>query len=853
MLQEVNNALKKPAAQPVQASAPNPQPPIPNPAPAQPAQNNTPHGNFFSGNILSKAFDVLRLPEFAMASYAKGARAKSEELATNLKQTGRRAGIGDFATAIWSGIKNIPKGISTRTQFGREEGDVNIAKDLTKNPYLQTGANLATSLLSPSLPIGKIAGIAGKIPGVNKGLDLATKIGGGIANTARNIPNVAKVVEKVPGLEYFRNPEVGKIIEGAKNTTAQRVSQLFNQINDVAKGLSKVDRVAIGNAIEGTVENLSPKFATRVNYIRGISDKIGKELVDLGVMTPETFAKYQGQYLSHIADTVRNQETSNLTGGALKFFLNSLKQRKDKLGTEGYPDYIREFQFPVFKSLAGEINTAESARAIKEIVGVVGQKVKKFQKTLGGPRVSAKGLVALQDLVPKKVAHLFRGVGVPQEVADYLVKTYGKNAPGLLSRVSEKALSYWKLGKTVYSGPAYHVRNIISNMILSDFSTGAGLPATLYGYGKAVKAYLGKGDAKMNQYIQELKDVGVIGRQTIERGIEELKPGVFGSENKLKNIANSPKEFQRATEETAKLNVYSHFRNQGASIEDAAKKAEEAIFSPYKLSETERGLVKGVIPFYSFTRQAVPFTAKTAIQHPERITKYPKFERAIEGLSPEGAENNTKLPADRRGQIRLPVKDKDGNFSYGDPTYIYPFGQFGEGMDFSRGRIPGGLSLNPLITETASQVFNKDLYFDQPIAKSNIPEKARAQRIQHAVQTFAPNILPTDFVGGIPADNLGDKIKARGGSKLYDAFTGQPDYAGRTRSKVQAILDTFGLKSSVFRPGEQAKFDNVDKSKQSKAIQSEIRSVLMNKSISPQDKKEIIKRLREVQRDLLKQ
>lgn len=921
MIQEVNQATGKPTQPTVATPQPkqtvstptstpsfSPAPTTPAAAPVPKPTVANPHGSFMSGSLLNKAFDILRLPEYAIASFDKG----QENAVQQMKAQGQGLGPSAVLKGVTAGIKNIIPGIATRTQFGRENGDYNPGKYLTSNPIGQSAINLGTSLAAPSLPVGKIAStaskiitpvakVASKIPFVQKGIDLATKIGNTAVDYAKTNPTVTKAVESIPGLEYFRNPEVGQILQYANDQATSRVSGLFNRINDMAKGLSSAERVKVGNLIEGGVPtDATAHLSATANYIKNLSDNIGKELVDNGIMSQDTFDKYKGQYLSHIADIVKN-ETISKGGNPIKFFMNSLKERGNVLGTGNNPDYIREFQFPVFKALAGEIKTIESTKAVKQIADKFGQNVEPqtsatdlahslvntmmkdykgprkglgmgenlaadtgnvnpldigketggFQKPPlgGGPRVSPDGLVALEDLLPDKIGRMFKGVGVPQEVADYVKRTYTPSSQNLLERIGNKAMDMWKLGKTIYSGPAYHMRNLESNMILSDMATGAGLPKTLYNYGRAVKAYLGQGDAKMNQYLQELKDAGIINHVDISEGVDALHPNMFNKgENVLQKIISAPSKFQNASEETAKLNVYSYFRNKGMSIKDAANRAEEAIFSPYKISARERGLVKGAVPFYSFTRQALPFTVKTAFSNPGRLTKYEKGKTAIEGLSPEGADNNQNLPDNMNGQIRLPIKDKDGNYTYYDPTYTLPYGNFG---DVGKG-LPFGLSFNPFAMEAFQQMANKDFYFDQPIAKSAIPERANVQRAQHVFQTLAPNMSPTDITG-IPTGQDDMPLRTRAGDKIVSAFTNKPDYAGRTRSRTQAILDTFGQKSAVYRPQDQQKFDAIDKQKQLQAIKKEYYSTVMDQSKTLAQKQKILQRLREVQAQTMAQ
>lgn len=803
-------------------------------APTSTAPSAAPKGKFFTGNLLEKAFDVVRVPEYAMAGALNAATRTGEQQ----MKAGNDMTLSGVAGRFNAAAGGLLSGVQNRQEFGREPGQFNVTRatvgpKIGINPLVETVGNFGYSLAAPQLPIGKIAGVAGKVaskvPGVASTVGKAQGIGTRIVGAARATPQISNTLEKLPGLEFFRNPEAGKIFEGANKATSQRVSELFNQVADVAKGLSKKERVLVGNLIEGRLPTKQTfKLSLRANYVKELSDKIGKELVDLGVMTPKTFAKYKGRYMSHIADTVKGEEKARASGGALKIFSDNLKQRKGVLGSGNAPDYIREFQFPTFKGLSGEISTAESTRALKETATKFGKTAQDLQAGFGETvRKTKEGMVSLEDLVPPKVKHLFKDVAVPPEIADYVSRRYAKSDPKLLSTIADKALDAWKMGKTVLN-PAYHVRNLASNQILSDYATGAGIPATLAGYAKAVAAYAGKGSPKYRAYLQELKNLGVVNRVNMSRGIEKLKPSVFGqNQGVLRKVAGLPGKVQNASEETAKLNVYAFFRNKGLSPQEAAKKAEEAIFSPYNINKAERSAVRQVTPFYSFTRQALPFTAKTLAKKPGTLTKYEKAKTAVEGLSPDDAERNANLPEEMRGQVRLPVKDEEGNNAYFDPKYILPHGNFTEG-EVGRGILPGGLGLNPLLTEAASQLFNKDLYFNQPIAKSNIPARATGQRTEHAIRAGAPTLYTT--------------LKG----KLAPAFKGETDYVGRSRSKVMAILDAFGIKSSIFRPEEESKFNSYDLNNKIRSIEREQSSIMQDQRIPDNEKEILIEELNKV-------
>lgn len=795
----------------------------------------TPQGKLFSGNLIQKAFDIPMLPQYAMSGFQKSAyEEKANQIKSGAVDT-QSYGKNILDRAV-AGVKGVIPGIQNRTMPGTEQGNVNVGKELgIKSNTGQAAYNLALSVAEPSLAVGKGVSLLKKIPGVTKTVGkVGNIINKGVDVLRANEP-IAKTIEKIPGQEFFRIPQLKKIFQGANEATQTRVSALFNQINDAAKGLKPYELEEVGAIIEGTQKTITKsnrKLFQRAEYIKNISDKVGQELVDLGVMKPETFAKYKGGYLSHIADTVKKDVVRSSGSKVLPFITSSLKERKNKLGTKLYPDYIRQFQFPTFKALGGEITTAESTKAIKDVVGAVGKTGEKFIKTIGGPRVTKDGMVAVTDLnIPQNIKHIFKGMSVPQAAADYITKTYAKTTPGFWGNIGNKALNYWKMGKTILN-PAYHVRNQLSNIILSDMSTGEGIAKTVLGYGEAVKAYMGKGSPRMIQYLQELKDAGVVGHTALYKGIQELNPKTFTKgKNVVGKVAEAPFKLQNASEETSKLNVFAFWRDHGADVKTAAAKAQEAIFSPYKISQAERGLTRNIIPFYSFARQALPFTAKTLVENPSRLTKYQKFKTGVESLSPEDAGQNKNLPESMQGGVRLPIKDKYGNNVYADPTYIYPFGNFGE-TGFTKGQLPFGFGLNPAITEAASQAYNKDLYFDQPIAKSNIPEKAIGQRVSHAGRTFLPTVFST-------------------AGQLKSAFGGTPDYAGRTRNKVQAVLNVIGLKSATFDQQNQVKWDSIDKNTKLRSIDSEIRNILRNQSIPQSEKTSSVKRLQEIKREVI--
>lgn len=795
----------------------------------------SPQGKFMSGGILEKAMDIPRSIEYAVAGFQKGGMdEKRRQIASGEVD---RQGYGELIGGrFMKGFEGIKKGIENRITFGSEKGNVDAAANLgIKNPYAKSAYNFGLSLAMPSLPVGGVLRGAAKTKIGQKVVENATNLGQKAINIARSTDSIAKVAEKVD--PFFRTPELGKMVSEAGEKMQQRQTKVYQMVMDAAKGLTPAEQARVGQILEGGITtSADSKLAKIAAPLRELSDAVGKEAVEMGLLKPGQYEKYRGKYMSHIWKKMAEEDKAM---GSSKGLIENIKGQFFK-ARKGKAGYIREFAPAVMRGIGTEVKDIEKAKLIKDIA-------KKYGVT------ADEGISAAEFVKNKKAAALLKDVYLPKQVIDTLNTTLESRKRGF----GDKVMDVWKKGKTLWN-PAYHTRNLISNQILSDMSTGRGIPATLMDYGNAVRAYKGKGDQTL---VNAAREVGLIGRKDFGEMFSDTMDvagmGKQSAKSVVGRVASLPgklddaaKGAQNFSEETAKLNVFTHWVKQladkaGKTVAEAATdpdilkaakdKAEEAIFSPYRIGKAERNLVGNMVPFYSFTRQALPFTAKTLVNNPERITKYAKAKTAVEGLSPEGTQYNKNLPNGMEQSIRLPGKRKDGAYSYLDPTYIYPFGNFNEGGgDTIKGsRLPFGLSINPFFSEGMQQLLNRDAYFGTDIAKSNIPEKSRAQRVDHAVRMAAPTLYTT--------------IKG----KIVPAVRGDKDYAGRLRDKTQTALDVAGIKTATYFPQEQAKWDMLDKKKKIQSIQKERRNIMADPRLSAQEKKKQVGRLDEILRETL--
>lgn len=796
--------------------------PVPSPAPAPSAIPSTaPLVEQPKRTGMGKVFDLLNKPSEWAQGLLTGGRTYEEALGDE------SSGFHKTAKAV---SKYNPVSLLNRLNPVSRMKQDQSWKDITKN---DTGKKVVGAagrfVLDPLnfIPFGKIGGVIGKVGSKIDDVVKLSKFGDKLMDTARATPAIYKVAEKFS--PYFRNPEFGKLMKETEGITSKRLNDLYGLIKTTAKNMSPEQQRRIGAVLEGGIDT-SAKYEKLAAPLRELTEKIGQEAVDLGILSKKSFAKYKGVYMKHIFE--KYIDVSKTQGFVKRVAPGIGKQFAQKRrGVEGY---IKEFSAPTFAGIGAGIKDIEAAKFYKKLATDFGT----------GVEVVRKGRKIVQRVVPdgfqfashaitnSKVAKFFKNKALPTSIIEYINKTSEvKKVTGW-----DKMINAWKAGKTIYN-PAYHVRNLVSNQILSDMSTGRGLVRTVGDYVGAVKQYIGKGNQK---FVDAASSIGIIKQKRFGAALDEfLEMAEVVEKSKGRKVLDFPRKLQTITEETSKLNVFKSWvdklaKQAGKSVDEAlkdpellkkaAEKAEEAIFSPYRLNQTERGIAKDLIPFYSFTRQVVPFTAKTLVSNPARLAKYGKAQREVENFS----ENQTR-PSYAENFVRLPFKNKTGEQAYFDPTYIYPFGNVFESGE--RGKLPFGLGFNPVFTEVAQQMANKDFYYDQPITKyesEGMGGENLRSRIGHAARTAAPQFL----------SNMA--------SKVIPAATGKPDYAGRERNLTQSLIDSLlGIKTQ-FIGSQKGVLDQYYKSKaNTRSKQNDIKKIINDNSLTEEQKRKLLQKVLE--------
>jgi len=731
-------------------------------------------------------------------------------------------------------------------------------------------AEIFTPTLTDIVPVSSAVDflkLGKKIPGVSKFTQKFLKPLAKYGDEAIDFIKKGRVGDVIETLEPgFKAPGAKKLIDESLEAASTRVNKLHKYIKGVVGKLTPAQQRIVGDLIEDStkvLDQVDEPLRIAAQKLNDIADDIGREGVELYEMTkgkvglnPESFNDLKGKYLPHIWNELVKVGDEDFISKAPSSLLNFWKKRKGKLG------YIKEAGPAAFKGLATQITANEVARGYIEIAKKFGIKLDDAKKILvkEGPEALESFGYLPKDLKDLGMNVLFKDVKLPPEVVS-LIRGITPKAKAVTNldkawqaglKVHDKAMNAWKLGKTIYN-PAYHVRNIISNQILANMATGRGIPLTIVDSFRNLVTYLGKGSQK---YVNAAEDISLIRKASLVDNYKILmEQADLVQKGAIEKFGDLWKGLQNHSEDIAKLSVFKNSIDDVVAagsrsldevlldpqvVKTAKDLAEEAIFSPYRIGAGERALMSRIVPFYSFSRQVIPFTIKTAVTHPERIAQFQKAKYATEALSDDVVQEEDR-PDWQKGSIQLPFDSKPLDPKAGEPialdtSYLYPWGNLteGPGASVKKGQLPGGLSLNPFIMEGGQQLFNKDLYFDQDIQTSKLPgfslkdmtstkpRRAMSQRFAHIASTVLPSAYRTYF------------------GKLKPAIEGVPDYAGRDRELWMAVFDAFGLKTTVLRPDDKKMFDIIDQRKELKEIKSQMYSVAADQRLDDVEKQELL-------------
>lgn len=290
------------------------------------------------------------------------------------------------------------------------------------------------------------------------------------------------------------------------------------------------------------------------------------------------------------------------------------------------------------------------------------------------------------------------------------------------------------------------------------------------------------------------------------------------------------KEMYSYTSDINKINMVKYQMSKGKSIDEAIRLADKATFDYSALPQGLTGFRDNFMPFMTFKYFALQLAWDTLINRTGKIAALPKAKRAVESLSEPQPGEEQGLPdymKENRGlNVRLPWKNERGDSRYLNLQYAYPFGDVLETkpLDIMLG--------NPFVRIPIELAMNKSLYFNNNIAEPLDPKSKQ----------FAE-------YGKYALEQLGPKPGLREFGKVSNAITGAPDRYGNRREIVPTALDVgLGIKTSTPNIELGQKFSYYDKKEELSKIESKIRSVMRDQSLSERQKDKELARLRELYR-----
>lgn len=408
----------------------------------------------------------------------------------------------------------------------------------------------------------------------------------------------------------------------------------------------------------------------------------------------------------------------------------------------------------------------------------------------------------------------------------------------------DKMLSVWKYGKVVLN-PATHARNFMSNVMLSYL--GDVNPGDIATYTKAGKAMV---QGAKNRFYQEAADWGLFNNTFYSAEIGKLRDGIKAVrdpgqiQNLIRKAMSAPADIYQGQEKLFKMAIYIKAREGGATVDEAARKAEHFLFNYGDIPPAVKQMRRWVSPFITFTYKAVPLMAETAITKPWKLGAImgamygmERFAADKLGMTPEEAkEQRESLPPwqQRRvppavgpyTQVLMPFKDEWGNNLYLDMAYILPYGNLGEEWGQSNLPMADVMPSLPWAKTLTAIMTNRDPFTGRDIYNKVLDSSGRI--LQKQLEYVWRDMMPSMAPGGYGLNKLKTGIE----NALRDDPEEQiQDWAGRPQSLGTAIMSSLlGIK---LNPANQGKLDQVkamEKQRMISEFQKERRSLERRKS-----------------------
>lgn len=724
---------------------------------------------YMSGSIFQKAFDALTTPLNAFGGFLTGTRKASEQLAPQIK-SGQESIFSAVPKALYSGVKNIPAGVTQRISPGTYMKDTlapsstGVVKAIASNPIAQFGADITADPIN-FMPLEKIAkgvgwladktGIAKGVKDIGQGIKEMPIVKGVVDNLGKKFikgyglpADIVAAFDKAPLKAGLQTEDIIAKQKALFNWgTKNQLSKA--EIEAVAKFLEPKGAGA-GTDLAALRKSLGTRFDTVIKPIlqqeREITQQLVLDAASRGNISGEAAKNYlKGGYFPHNLWDEASKATQGVSGMGTKIGIRSgyWKARK---GVEGFVENVPE---------------AIAKRQISQVRDNVIQDAVRFVKDKYGKTVEMFGSKVNNATVPEgyrmvtgthtRLKDLWN-TALPNNVADYLDQTL-KESQGW-----QKALDVfnrvWKPTATSMN-PGFHLTNMLGNMYNS-FLGGVTSP----------QRYFQMVTGNFSQKEEALAKASGI----LTRGEFYGNPAKQAFGKTVEKIASSPNLIGGWVENNARkalfLDSYDKLIQEGVSHSEALKKSVDTVdkfLFNYQTALTpfENNVMKRFFPFYTWARKNIPLQVESI---------YKQTGKPAAALKTVNALNNNQMPED----LSVPTNqvDKQGRpLRYKVPL---PLQDIATPLTPTSGRD----MLNPVIKAAASlgnyalsgfKQAPTDYFTGKELTNTNLPASEQARDLTGAYATST--LRPVRTVQKIINDpTLGNAIRS-----LMGGFTSPQD------------------------------------------------------------------------------
>lgn len=722
----------------------------------------------FSGGFISDTFDVLNALDYGVVGMLKG---KTFEEGVKTRQS--------FTDKDSLGSKGIP-GIITGTLLDIAVDPLTYIAPATivkKIPF-------ASKLLKGAKEFAFGKNVVKTIEGTDKtysALEGGTKIGNYLAEKFKYMNGADPVFRET----FERSVKNVAISTQATVDLGKSISKL-NPIT--ASKILKKDETGrfIRTRLKDLQKILTPEEIEPVAKLYSKLDSLGKEAVDLGLLSKEKYEETLGEY---IKNAYSEYELAKGKGfGFTTTGVKGIKKRVEELTPEKMKELgqIDNPAYLLFKSVVDLTKDVENAKMLK----IVGEKF--------GTDVAQEGFTKIPTGI--KYASL-GGKYIPDNMASYLREIIEP----VKDTLARQAVANFKFAKVILN-PGTHARNIISNKLLNYWKLGMNPldPRVIANDIEALKE-ISKGTGK---YIEEAKPLGynvdTFASAEMKNLLETQQSSILGKGNKnWQTIKKKLGDLYQNEENHAKLSAYIWNRKKGFSPEEAWKAAESATFNYAQVTPFVRKLRTSLFgfPFITFTVKSTPLALETMYKNPARVSAIGKIKQSIENLSDiketDRERKNEPSWVKQGFYIKLPMKDKEGRSAYFDLTYILPFGDIMSGNFLETGQnmetglpesqITSMMKKSPFIQMVGDIYKNKNFYGNKIWKESDPTEKQLKDLMIYITKTVSPPLIGDQLPNGY---NSKGEVDKRG---IKEALT-LNEKADQKRNLTQELLRNIGAK-----------------------------------------------------------